>query len=190
MFIDTTQAKKETALRTGALHQDKITGQMWAQKAIALCMSTASKWTALCHELMGMPLEQRDGALNAWKSWKSAKIKARAAGEEQSPAMSDKEFKRIMATATVRLSHLSTISRALAAGMTTESIANHYKVHPTDVAALSIDSIYQVAKMFSQSKAGRKEKTFTEALASLVEKFQESVADSDAELMAKVVALL
>jgi hypothetical protein len=104
--------------------------------------------------------------------------------------MDEKQFKRIMATATVRLSHMSTISKAMDAGMTPAVIANHYGITEANITGLSIDSLYQLAKTYSQSKAGRKEKTFKEALVALCEKFEESVADEEANLLAKIVALL
>lgn len=154
--------KKVAALRTG--NPDKTTGMVWAQTAIALCIGQASEWTNLAHGLFAMNIEQRDGALAAWKAWKSEKTKAFKSGEEQSPKMDEKDFKRIMATATVRLSHMSTIAKAITAGMDVEALAHHYKIQPQDVSGLSIDSLYNVAKLYSGSKAGRPAQAFLEKL--------------------------
>jgi len=177
-------------LRTG--NPDKTSGMMWAQQAIALCVSQATPWTKLALELFPMNTEQRESALNTWKAWKAAKTKAFKAGEELSPQMDEKTFKRIMATATVRMSHLSTICKAMDAGMDEDTLIEHYELQGLRVSAvadLSIDSIYQVAKQFTGSKAGRPQKTFREKLIKLIEDNEEDCGD-DGALWAAVAKLL
>lgn len=180
--------QKTLKLRAG--DPDKTSGMMWAQQAIALCMGQASAWTKLALELFTMNTEQREAALKTWKAWKTEKTKAFKAGEEMTPKMDEKTFKRIMATATVRLSHLSTITKALDAGMTEETLMEHYELEKReDIGNLSIDSIYQVAKPFVGSKAGRPPKSFREKLIKLIEDNEEECG-VDHDLWSAVAALL
>lgn len=145
-------------------------GAFWAQQAIALCMQQATAWTQLAHELFPMTTEEREAAIKAWRDWKTAKVKARKSGEEQSPKMDDKMFNRIMATATQRLTNMSTIAKALDSGMTTGGIAQFYAINVEDVGDLSIDALYQVALTFSKSVAGRKPDAFLVKLGKFLEK--------------------
>ena len=178
--------QKTVALRGG--DYEKIQGSTWAQQAVALCISTAGQWNKLAQDLFGMTTQQREGAIKAWRDWKSAKIKARKNGEEQHPAMDEKTFKRIMATATVRLSHMSTIAKAIDAGMDYETLRVWYKLDATELAAnLSIDAIYDVAKTFGQAKAGRKADTFVVKLGKFLEAAGKTLADDDLENYNKVV---
>ena len=175
--------KKVEALRTG--NMDAITGMAWAQQAIALCMGQASPWTKLALDLFTMNTEQREAALKAWRTWKADKTKAFNNGEEQTPKMDEKTFKRIMGTATTRLSHISTICKALDSGMDRTTLESHYKVK--SVEELSIDSIYQVAQTFSKAKAGRTPDTFLVKMNKFLEAAGKTVAEGDVDTYNKVV---
>lgn len=164
-----------------------IGAALWAQTAIALCMEQASKWTTLAHQLFPMTTEEREAAIKAWKDWKTAKTKAFASGDEQHPKMDEKAFKRIMATATVRLSHMSTIAKALDSGMDAGTLAAWYKCEIEEVPYMSIDMIYEVAKTFSKSKAGRKPDSFEVKLGKFLEAAAKTLADEDVDYYNKVV---
>ncbi len=177
---------KVVALRTG--NPDATSGMVWAQTAIALCMGQASAWTKLAHDLFTMNIEQREAAIKAWRQWKSDKTKAFKSGEEQTPKMDEKAFKRIMGTATVRLSHMTKIAAAITAGMDIEAVAHHYHIKVDHVPGLSVDSIYAVALMFAGSKAGRTPDSFLVKLGKFLEATAKAgVADADLPTYNKVV---
>ena len=178
--------QKTEALRTG--NPDKTSGMMWAQQAIALCIGQASPWTKLALELFGLNIEQRKAALDAWRKWKSEKTKAFKDGTEPAPRLDEKTFKRIMATATVRLSHMSTIAKAIDAGMDVEAVEHHYKAK---VETLSIDTLYQLAQTYSKAKAGRPVDTFLVKLGKFLEAAAKGgIADEDVDNYNKVVRLV
>jgi hypothetical protein len=177
---------KAVALRTG--NTDNISGMVWAQTAIALCMTQASAWTTLAHELFTMNIEQREAAIKAWRQWKSDKTKAFKSGEQQTPRMDEKDFKRIMGTATVRLSHMTKIAAAITAGMDVEAVAHHYRIKDGAVAGLSVDSLYAVALLFVKSEAGRTPDSFLVKLGKFLEARAETgIAESDLATYNKVV---
>lgn len=165
-----------------------MSGMAWAQTAIALCLSTASQWTVLAHQLFGMTIEDREAAIKAWRDWKAAKTKAHTSGEETSPAMDDKTFKRIMGTASVRLSHMATIAKAITAGMDYEALRVHYNLGTADDAkGLSIDSVYEIAKGYVAAKAGRKADSFMVKLGKFLEASAKGLDENDAATYNKVV---
>ena len=175
--------KKVEALRTGGM--DKITGAMFAQEAIALCMDHANKWTTLALKLFAMNTEQRTAGIAEWRLWKKNKTEAFNAGTEPAPRMDEKVFKRIMATATTRLGHLSTIAKAIDAGMGQEQVEAHYNC---GLETLSIDTIYQLALTYSKSKAGRKADSFLVALGKFLEaKAKTGIAEDDVDTYNKVI---
>lgn len=182
------QMSKVTALRAA---NPGINGMAWAQNAIALCMTTASQWTVLAHQLFGMTIEDREAALKAWRDWKTAKTKAFKSGEETSPSMDEKTFKRIMGTATVRLSHMSTIAKAITAGMDYEALRVHYNLATADDAnGLSIDAVYEIAKGYVVAKAGRKADSFIMKLGKFLEASGKTIDDSDVIIYNKVVEFI
>lgn len=163
-------------------------GMVWAQTAIALCLSTASQWTVLAHQLFGMTIEDREAAIKAWRDWRTAKIKAHESGEEQHPPMDAKTFKRIMGTAATRLSHMSGIAKAITAGMDYEALRVHYNMPTADDAkTLSIDEMYDIAKQYSKSTAGRTADSFMVKLGKFLEASAKTLDEKDANTYNKVV---
>lgn len=156
------QIPKVEKLRTH--NMDKSQGWTWAQGCIALCMTQASDWTNKAHQLFAMNIEEREAAIKAWRDWKSAETKAYKA--EVHTEAEIKNFKSVMGTMTVRLSHLSTIAKALTAGMDYETLAQQYK---KEASAITIDEMYAVAKTYTTSAAGRKPDTFMVKLGKFLE---------------------
>lgn len=168
-----------------------INGMAWAQTAIALCMTTASQWNVLVHQLFGMTIEDREAALKAWREWKTAKTKAFKSGEETSPRMDEKAFNRIMGTATTRLSQMSTIAKAITAGMDYEALRVHYNLRTAEEAmGLSIDSVYEIAKGYVSAKAGRKADSFMVKLGKFLEASGKTLDDADVATYNKVVEFI
>lgn len=177
--------QKVEKLRTG--NSEAITAGIWAQQAIALCIGQASAWSGLVQDLFGMNTEQREAAIKTWRAWRTEKTKAFNAGEETTPAMDEKTFKRIMSTAAVRISHMSTIAKALDSGMDVGTLATHYKVGVDEVKNMSIDTVYNLAKSFTGSKTGRKADPFLESLRKFLEKKEDGLEASDIDAYNAVV---
>lgn len=185
--LGATPVPKVMELRSAAPGRN---GAFWAQQAIALCMGQATQWTQLAHELWNFTTEEREAAIKAWRDWKTAKIKARKSGEEQSPKMDDKAFNRIMATATQRISNMSTIAKALDSGMTKGATAQYFSINIEDVPALGIDSLLEVARTFSKSTVGRKPDAFMVKLGKFMEQAKKNLTDADMDDYNKVVEFL
>lgn len=184
-------AKTDT-LRGGNRHTDRLTADLWAQGCIALCVQSAQDWTVKAHQLFGFTPEQRAAAIKAFRQWKSAKVKARKEGAETAPAMDDKTFKRVMGTATVRISHLSSIANAIDAGMDHTAIAAHFKCRVEQVPNLSIDSLYSLAKTYGGSNAGRTVETLAVALGKWLDKRESDgrILPADEDLLAAIRNLI
>lgn len=186
------QVKKTEALLGGNAHSERTHAWHWAQSAIALCIGQAMDWSKLAHELFSFTTEQREAAIATWREWKTAKIKARQSQLEAHPSMEDTAFKRVMGTATTRLSHMSTIAKALDAGMDASTLATHYRIEVADVKGLSIDSIYVVAKTFTKAKAGRTVEDLRSALTKWLDKRESDgkIAPSDDDMLKAVRAAI
>lgn len=176
---------KVLALRTGGM--DGLTGMMFAQQAIALCMEHGTAWSKLAHKLFPMNTQEREAAIKTWRQWRIDKAKARKEGTEPSPKMDDKTFTRIMNTAATRISHMSTIAKAIDAGMGIGELAQHYSINVEDVPGLSIDTIYQLALTYRKSAAGRTADPFLVKLGKFLEKAKQNLPESDLDHYNKVV---
>lgn len=156
---------------------DKLKGHMFAQEAIALCMSQQSGWTNLARQLFEMNMEQRQAGLSAWATWKKQQTQA---NKEAGTPYDDKAFKAMLNTATVRLSHLRKIATAIDGGMDDVKLV---QLTGRSFVAHTVDTLYQAAKGFSgTSKQGRPEKTFAEKLAKLLSEAAEGMEPDEQDL--------
>lgn len=176
MLADTKATPVQSAPVQAIPHDDKLRGQMFAQEAIALCMSQQTGWTGLARRLYEMNSEQREAGLSAWAAWKKQQTQA---NKEAGTPYDDKAFKAMLNTATVRLSHLRKIATAIDAGMD-----EAYLVRETgrSFVAHTVDTLYNEAKKFSGTKGGRPQKTFAEKLAKLLEEAAEGMEPNEQDL--------
>lgn len=178
------------ALRVG--NDDKLSGQIWAEKAIALCRTQAVSWAELMRELLGLNIEQRAAALDAWKAWKGRVTKEFNSPDRGGhPALDEKAFKKMLNSATTRLSQLRTIARAWDAGMTWEHVGKSMNCPASEAEAnAGIDAVYPVAQQFVGKKAASSRVGFKEALAKWLEKQASTLEEEETTAYNAVVTLV
>jgi hypothetical protein len=155
-------------------YDDRVAGNMMCQEAIALCMTHQTSWNQMCHRMFTMTIEARQAFLDAFKAWR----KQKTAELLELTDIDKKVLGRAVATATVRISQLTTIAKALTSGMDYETLVDHFKVK--DPENLSIDLVVQVARGFKESEArGRKPDPFMVKLVKWLAKNSDTSEDAE-----------
>jgi len=171
-----------------ATFHDRDAGFMFAQRAIALMRQEAPSWTKLAHELFGLNHEAREAAITGIKNWRAATLKEASAAHEDKE---QKRMKRILASATVRISQLSTIAKAFNAGMHYAELAEEWHVSIDEAQTQAIEILYDYAKThYSKAKQGRTPDSFVTKLGKFL-KYNEGreLDEQEEKLFSALVAL-
>lgn len=167
-------------------HNDKMAGWTLAQEALALSRSSQSPWTGLAHRLFPLTIEGRVAFMDALKADKK---EMREQLKEAHGLAKNSEVAKMLhstaGTATVRCSHLATIAHAINSGMDYETVGAFFKV--SDPQHVSIDVLYQLAKTYKDTKAGRKADPFVVKLGKWLDKASED--DKATQEYARILAV-
>jgi len=186
-LLPVTKEPEGKAKRIATMH-DRDAGFMFAQRAIALMQGEAPTWTKLANELFGLTHEAREAAMNSIKSWKASTLKAAAEAHDDKDK---KVLKRILGSATTRISQLSTIAGAINKGLTYAELAKEWRISEEAAAQQSIELLYDYAKThYSESTKGRKADTFTVKLGKWLEQNKNmELTDRETELYGKLLEI-
>lgn len=128
---------------------DRTKGKLFAQECIALVIGQASPWLDLTRRAFDMTVEARKVAVDQLDRW----IKAKRDELAQIHDTEDKVARKRLNSATVQLSKMRTCIKAMNGGMTRDTCAEYWK---NTFDNLGFDAVVEVARTFSDSKAGRK----------------------------------
>lgn len=164
---------------------DQMIGNTLANECIALCMSQVGAWNEKAHRLFGLTIEAREQFLVAFRSW--IKDKKAELAEIHGDTLDKKRITKALNSATVRVSQLATIAKAINAGMTHSTVAEHFGV--TDPENVGIDLLVQLARdIAGASGAGRKPDAFPVKLSKWLDKATDE--DKADPVYAKLVEFL
>ena len=156
-----------------ATTDDRTIAASLVNEAIATVLTGYKVWTQYSLRLMGMTIEGRAYFIEMLDSWRKAQTKANA----DATGTDAKILGARMRSATVQLSKLRTIAKALNAGMTRESLAAYVKGKVDET--LGFELFYEHAKTFNDSTAGRKADTWLVKMGKMLER--NKPAEDDAE---------
>lgn len=157
-------------------HDDRTTGKLVAQEAIGLMLAQHAGWKPIVHRLFTLTIEARKVLADSLAKWRAACIE----GTADLHGMSEKDAKKMVNSAAVRLSQINTICKALNGGMTYDTLTHAWEC--SDPQELSIEAIYKTAKEFSGADArGRKPDTLLVKLGKWIEAQKKGATDMSAE---------
>ena len=167
---------------------DRTKGKLFAQEVIALMVGQSAGWKDKVHALFGMTVEARTVFIDALDKWK----KAVTDGVEELHGMDEKRAKKFMNSASVRLSQMRGICKAINGGMTYETLKEAWKC--PDPENLSIESVYDTAKAFNGAGAkGRTPDSMLVKLGKWIEAQKKTINDDasaeDAAVLREMVEL-
>lgn len=141
---------------------DRTKGKLFAQECIALVVGQAAPWLELSRRAFEMTVEARKVAVEQMDRWLKQKREELADLHDSDAKTAAKRIN----SATTQLSKMRTVINAINSGMTHETCANYWN---NAFSELGFDAIVEVARTFSNSKAGRKPDTLLVKLGKWIE---------------------